>query len=110
MDARWPVAAMGKRTRSGRSHRVLHGHHAVVFGVGWSPDSHWLASSGWDNVISLWDPTTGTCLERQWDPDNPDTFFFGVAWNPDGQRLASGTYAHGVLVWDVAVRSHQLVR
>jgi WD40 repeat protein len=89
--------------------RVLRGHREVVFGVGWSPDGRFLASSAWDNVISLWDLATGACVEKQWDPDNPDTFFFGVAWSPDGERLASGTYMHGVLVWEVTARSHYWV-
>jgi WD40 repeat protein/transcriptional regulator with XRE-family HTH domain len=85
----------------GMQPRVLHGHRTVVSGVGWSPDGRWLASSAWDDVISLWDPTSGACIERQQDPDDPNTFFSNAAWSPDGQRLASGTYLHGVLIWEM---------
>ena len=84
----------------GTQPRVLRGHRGVVSGVGWSPDGRTLASSSWDDVISLWNPTSGACIERQQDPDYPNTFFSGAAWSPDGQCLASGTYLHGVLVWE----------
>ncbi len=89
--------------------RVLYGHRGVVSGVGWSPDGRWLASSAWDDVISLWNPTTGACVERQQDPDDPNTFFSGAAWNPDGQRLASGTYLHGVLIWEMNAHRHRWI-
>src|SRR6266516_4147580 len=93
----------------GKPPRVLRGHSWVVSGVGWSPDGRWLASSAWDNVICLWDPTSGACVERQQDPDYPDTFFFGGAWSPDGQQLASGTYMHGVQVWEVTTHRRHWV-
>jgi WD40 repeat protein/transcriptional regulator with XRE-family HTH domain len=88
---------------------VLRGHRGVVSGVGWSPDGRWLASGAWDDVISLWDPTTGACIERQQDPDNPNTFFSGASWSPDGQHLASGTYLHGVLVWEMATNRRRWI-
>jgi WD40 repeat protein/transcriptional regulator with XRE-family HTH domain len=89
--------------------RALRGHNGVVTGVGWSPDGRWLASSAWDDVISLWNPTSGACVERQQDPDEPNSFFSGAAWSPDGKCLASGTYLHGVLVWEVTAHRHRWI-
>ena len=45
-----------------------------------------LASSGWDNAIRLWDPTSGTCVQILRDLDHPDTLFYGLAWSPDGKQ------------------------
>src|SRR5205814_6775376 len=81
--------------------RVLHGHSWNVFGVAWSPDGRWLASSGWDTVIRLWNPISGACVQTIRDPDYPDTIFEGVAWSPDGHLLACGTDKHNVHVWEM---------
>ena len=35
-------------------HRAVKGHAAVVWQVAFSPDSRWLASSGYDNTIKLY--------------------------------------------------------
>ena len=89
--------------------RALRGHNGVVTGVGWSPDGRTLASSAWDDVISLWNPTSGACVERQQDPDYPNSFFSGAAWSPDGQRLASGTFLHGVVVWETTAHQRRWI-
>ena len=72
---------------------------------GWSPNGRLLASSGWDNTIWLWDPTSGASVKRQQDTEHPDTVFFGMAWSPDGQQLACGTNLQGVRVWKVTTGS-----
>jgi hypothetical protein len=74
--------------------------------IRWSPDGRFLASSGRDNAIRLWDPATGECLHVLQDPDYADTMFYGVAWSPDGRLLACGSYVCGVQVWDMATRTH----
>jgi WD domain, G-beta repeat len=62
-----PERTARRRTRpaAGRaSPSVLRGHRWNVYGVGWSPDGRWLASSGWDNAVRVWDTTTGADCAR----------------------------------------------
>ena len=61
-----------------------------------------VASSEWDNIIRLWDPASGTCLQVLHYPDDPGNYFSRLVWSPDGQRLASGTYRRGVQVFEMA--------
>jgi hypothetical protein len=77
----------------------LRGHRWTVYGVGWSPDGKWLASSGWDNTIRLWEPATMTCVYVLRDLEHPDILFNGMAWSPDGELLACPAFGHGVLLW-----------
>ncbi|MBX3015824.1 MAG: AAA family ATPase [Caldilineaceae bacterium] len=81
--------------------QVLRGHTNSVFGVSWSPNGRWIASSELDNAIRLWDtkaPGGVLVLQHTADPTN---LFYGITWSPDSQRLASGTAKHGIIVWDI---------
>lgn len=75
--------------------RTLEGHNEPVAEVSWSPDSHWLATSGEDGTIRVWGAATGELsliLEEQ---------LGSPGWAPDGQLLAS-VDIFGVLgVWEV---------
>src|SRR5437868_927273 len=53
--------------------RLLRGHRSLVFGVAWSPDGRWLASSGLDNAVRMWDATTAEARQVLQDPDHSDT-------------------------------------
>jgi WD40 repeat protein len=77
-------------------------------GVQWR-SGRWLASSGWDNLIQVWDAITGAAGQRMRNPDDPYTNFYGVAWSPDGHRLASGSFRREVQMWEVATGSRQWV-
>src|SRR5207248_1846605 len=89
--------------------RMLRGHRWNVYGVAWSPDGRFLASSGWDNAVRVWDATTGADVRILRDPDGVDTSFYGVAWSPDGTFLASGSYQQGVQVWEVTTGTRRWV-
>jgi WD40 repeat protein/transcriptional regulator with XRE-family HTH domain len=107
----WNVARQAEEGRraaegGGTPTRVFSRHRGVVYAVAWSPDGRFLASSAWDDVISLWDVTTGTRAVLR-DPDNSDTILRGVAWSPDGRFLASGTSLYGVQVWEMTTRSRR---
>ena len=68
-----------------------------------------LASSGWDNAVRVWDASTGERRQTLRDPDHVDTLFYGVAWSPDGQLLATGSYQRGVQVWEVTTGTRRWV-
>jgi WD40 repeat protein len=89
--------------------RVLRGHRWNVYGVVWSPDGRFLASSGWDNAVRVWDSTTGAVVQILRNPDRVDTSFYGVTWSPDGKFLASGSYEHGVQVWEMSTGTRRWV-
>src|SRR5437016_11490606 len=89
--------------------RVLRGHRWNVYGVAWSPDGRFLASSGWDNAVRVWDTSTGAEVHILRDPDGVDTSFYGVAWSPDGKLLASGSYQQGGQGWEVSTGTRRWV-
>jgi WD40 repeat protein len=89
--------------------KVLRGHSWSIYGVAWSPDGRFLASSGWDNAVRVWDASTGESRQTLRDPDHVETLFFGVAWSPDGKFLASGSYQRGVQVWEVTTGTRRWV-
>ena len=89
--------------------RLLRGHRSLVFGVAWSPDGRFLASSGLDNAVRLWDATTGEARQILRDPDHVNTLFYGVAWSPDGKFLASASYHQGMHVWEVTTGTRRWV-
>ena len=67
-------------------------------GVAWSPDGQYLAVTGYDNQIHVWQVEHWR-NERSL-PGHPTTVT-SVVWSPDSRRLASGAYDYTVRVWDV---------
>ena len=78
---------------------VLRGHTSYVYPVAYSPDSHWIASGGWDNTLRLWDATTGEpCGTFPYPRVLPC-----LAYGPDGRWLVSAADgAAGLRIWDTA--------
>ena len=101
----WTIWDIAERTPP----RLLRGHSWAVFGLAWSPDGQWLASSGWDNAVRVWDMTTDACVQILRDPDYVDNNFQGIVWSPDGKFLANGSYLQGLQVWDMATRLRNLL-
>ena len=65
--------------------------------VAWSPDGQWLATSGWDNAIHIWDAANGTRLHILREHSE---WVDALAWSPDGMKLASGGFDNLVHIWD----------
>src|SRR5882672_5839199 len=64
------------------------GHTRSANAVAFSPDNRWLASGGKDNVIKIWDLTTGNVLRTLYGhTSNVNT----LAVSADGKLLASGS-------------------
>ena len=75
----------------------LRGHRGAVTAVAFSPDEKLLASSGADNIVKLWDMTTGKELFTLRGHLAAVT---SVCFSPDGARLVSGA-GNVVKIWDV---------
>jgi WD40 repeat protein len=75
------------------------GHSAAVIAVTFSPDGRWLASGAADNMVRLWEVSSGS----------PVRIFAGhkgmvltVAFSPDGRWLASSSLDTTARIWDVS--------
>src|SRR5258705_2401553 len=64
------------------------GHTRSANAVAFSPDNHWLASGGKDNVIKIWDLATGSVLRTLYGHTSNVN---ALAVSPDGKLLASGS-------------------
>jgi WD40 repeat protein/serine/threonine protein kinase len=86
----WDVKT-GKEARAPLSHEGL-SSWAV------SPDGAILATAGWDKMIALHDPSTGTLL-RSWQAH--PTGIWSIAISPDGRLLASAGEDGMIKVWEL---------
>ena len=77
----------------------MHPIEGLVFfpcnGVAFSPDGRRIASTGWYNMLMVWNTSSGQ--ETLVSDSNVNT---GVAFSPDGRRIASGSEDSTVKLWD----------
>jgi len=71
-----------------------------VLSVTFSPDSKILASGSQDQMIRLWDPSTGQCLNILQATHSERVV--AVAFSPDGKILASGSPDRTLCLWDTS--------
>lgn len=72
-------------------------HQGEVTSVAFAPDGRTLASSGTDNLIKLWDPTTNREIAVL---RGHAGLVWSVTWSPDGRSLVSGSEDKTVRIWD----------
>ncbi len=112
-DGKWLAAGLAAPERSGGTGRVevwnaqtgrrlwSRGAHSLgALCVRFAPDGTTLASSGQDNAIRFWNPTTGQVvrtLEMHGVQEIP-----ALAFSADGQRLVTGGSDANVTLWNVA--------
>ncbi|GAB3849110.1 caspase, EACC1-associated type [Dactylosporangium cerinum] len=85
--------------------RTIEGHSRWMFAkakpvntVAFSPDGRLLASGGDDNMVRLWNPSTGQPVGQ---PLTGHTgLVYSVAFSPDGHLLASGGKDSKVRLWN----------
>jgi len=76
---------------------VCNGHTQRIRWIGFSPDNRWLATAADDASVVLWDPETGTLLQRLMGHDRPVR---SVTFSSDARRIASLCDAGVVVVWE----------
>jgi WD40 repeat protein/transcriptional regulator with XRE-family HTH domain len=73
-----------------------HGEGVALDGIAYRPDGKWIATSGNDATIKVWDSETGAEIFTLIGHTGPT---FGVAFSPDGQYLATSSVDRTVKVW-----------
>ena len=74
-----------------------------VTSVAYSPDGDAVASGSFNQIVRLWDATTGelrTTLRGHTDS------VWEVAYSPDGSTLASASFDETVRLWDATTGEH----
>jgi WD40 repeat protein len=75
---------------------VLEGHSQNVMCVTFSPDGTFLASSGGDKLVIIWDPIKGYPLHKI---DHHERYVPCCAFSSDGGLIASGSNDKTVAIW-----------
>jgi WD40 repeat protein len=91
-DVRVWEAATGREV-----HKPFEGHRGLVNALAFHPQRPWLASSGKDGSVRLWDLEAGKPLGVL---HQAREVFECVAFSPDGRWLAAGGYDTRVALWD----------
>lgn len=94
------AAERGPQPKPFRPYRLrstLRGHQRGVASVKFSPDGKWIASSGADSSVRIWEVDTGKCVH----------VLMGhlagvstISWAPEGGLLASGGDDKVIRLWN----------
>lgn len=83
---------------SGTEQHAWQAHGATAVGADWSADGRWIASTGRDGKVTLWDAATRQPLK---DLQNVGTQLESVAFDATGTLLAAPTGKSTAQVWSV---------
>jgi WD40 repeat protein len=87
----WDVA-------SGEEVRTLFAAPVKPMSLAISADSKWVAASGWEGVVRLWDTATGTLLDKA--AEAHQSGVTRLQFTPDGDRMVTSSEDGTVRVWD----------
>jgi WD40 repeat protein len=76
------------------------GSTGQAYALAWSPDGKRIASGGDDNIVHVWDASTGQALLQY---RGHTDIIFKLAWSPDGAFIASTSADGTVQVWQPQV-------
>ncbi|GLI66128.1 hypothetical protein VaNZ11_009858 [Volvox africanus] len=84
--------------RPGQCQLILEGHHRKVQCVAWAHNGKKLASGGYDQMIRIWDTSTGEQLNLIYQV----SWVSALAFSPDDARLVSGAGCRAVYMFNAA--------
>ncbi|KAE8694367.1 Transducin family protein / WD-40 repeat family protein isoform 2 [Hibiscus syriacus] len=76
----------------------LSGHQKPLSSVSWSPDDRQLLTCGSDEVIRLWDVSSGECLHVY---EKTGLGMVSCGWSPDGKWIVSGLNDKSICMWEL---------
>ncbi|MGW0079417.1 NB-ARC domain-containing protein [Streptomyces cellulosae] len=79
--------------------RILTGHDGYVTAVAAGVNGAWIATTGNDKTVRIWDPATGTLLRTL---TGHTGWVTAVAVSPDGSWIATASDDYTVRIWDPA--------
>lgn len=83
---------------------VYRGHSASVTSVSWSPDGKYIASTGLDATVQVWNALQGGNPLITYSQNSSGLPVWSVAWSPNGNYIAAGGADQTAEVWDFATR------
>ncbi len=84
---------------SRRRHSCLD-HQSRVWSVAFSADSQYLASSGFDHTVKIWDLATGQCIQVLRGHDGE---VWSTTFSPQGTEIASSSQDGQVWLWEALI-------
>ncbi|EIW75622.1 WD40 repeat-like protein [Coniophora puteana RWD-64-598 SS2] len=81
------------------------GHTDGILCLAYSPDGAFLATGSDDNMIRIWETSTG--LQNGEVLKGHTSHIHAIDYSPDGQHLVSGSHDHSIRVWDT--NTHQTI-
>jgi len=81
------------------------GHVSVIYAVRFSPDGKTLATAGQENIVNLWDATTGQELQTI---KGHSGSIRELAFHPDARRLVTASIDSTLRVWDLKTRRSEV--
>ncbi len=78
--------------------KILKGHEEALEIVDWSPNGRFLASTGLDMLLIIWDMDR---MEMPWKIKCHDDKVFALAWSPDSKYVVTGGKDNTAKVWQI---------
>ncbi|GCE03080.1 WD40 repeat domain-containing protein [Dictyobacter aurantiacus] len=82
---------------TGKSDVIYHKHTDEVLAVKWSADSQYLASSGFDHIVYVWEAISGQTMSMY---KRHNDIVRDVVWSPNQRYIASAGYDKVIHVWE----------